>query len=206
LDQRQQTLWATAEAEVIGRCGCLLLASVTGMTRQTILKRKCQFELTGMAQTGSLVPLRRSAGAGRRATEVNDPEIEPALEQMPSEEVAGDPMGLRRWVCGSSETSASASESKGIKLALTQWRGCCAKWDTRCKLPRRSRWGAQHPDRDEQFKYIAALKARFLDEKLPVISIDTKRKTSSETTGGREKVGAGSPWRWTRISQVMRNV
>ena len=50
LNQRQQTLWAAAEAEVIGRRGCLLLASVTGITRQTILKRKCQFELTGMAQ------------------------------------------------------------------------------------------------------------------------------------------------------------
>jgi hypothetical protein len=59
LNQRQQTLWAAAEAEVIGRRGCLLLASVTGITPQTILKRKCQFELTGMAQAGMLGGFRR---------------------------------------------------------------------------------------------------------------------------------------------------
>jgi hypothetical protein len=38
LNQRQPTLWAAAEAEVIGRRGCLMLASVTGMTRQTYIE------------------------------------------------------------------------------------------------------------------------------------------------------------------------
>jgi hypothetical protein len=36
--------------------------------------------------------------------------------------------------------------------------------------------GAQHPDRDTQFRYITALKERFIAEALPVISIDTKKK------------------------------
>jgi Rhodopirellula transposase DDE domain len=36
--------------------------------------------------------------------------------------------------------------------------------------------GAQHPDRDEQFRYITETKARFLSEGLPVISVDTKKK------------------------------
>jgi hypothetical protein len=36
--------------------------------------------------------------------------------------------------------------------------------------------GGQHPDRDEQFKYIAALKAQFLRDGLPVIGVDTKEE------------------------------
>src|SRR4051794_19804445 len=64
LDRQQQTFWAAAEAEVLGRGGCLQLAGVTGIASQTISKRKRQLELTGTAQAGSLVPLKRSAGAG----------------------------------------------------------------------------------------------------------------------------------------------
>jgi hypothetical protein len=44
------------------------------------------------------------------------------------------------------------------------------------QVAQKQRSGAQHPDRDRQFKYIAELKVKFLREKLPVISIDTKKK------------------------------
>jgi hypothetical protein len=159
-----------------------------------------------MAQAGSLVPLRRSAGAGRRATEVNDPEIESALEQMPSEEVAGDPTGLRRWVRGSLRNLSKRLGEQGHQACTHTVARLLRKMGYSLQGAKKKLAGPQHPDHDERFKYVAAPKARFLDEKLPIISIDTKRKSSSETTGGREKVGAGSPWRWTRISQVMRNV
>jgi hypothetical protein len=36
--------------------------------------------------------------------------------------------------------------------------------------------GPAHPDRDQQFRYIEALKAEFLAAGLPVISVDTKKK------------------------------
>jgi hypothetical protein len=50
--------------------------------------------------------------------------------------------------------------------------------------------GAQHPDRDRQFKYIAALKAQFLGQGLPVISVDTKKK---ELIGSYRR--EGKSWR-----------
>src|SRR5206468_2606214 len=50
--------------------------------------------------------------------------------------------------------------------------------------------GAEHPDRDEQFRYIAALKAEYLREALPVISIDTKKK---ELIGNYRR--EGKTWR-----------
>jgi len=86
-----------------------------------------------------------------------------------------------RWVLkhgyvAASETLASASEIKVIKLALTQSLGCSAKWDTHYKLPRRSRQVHSTLIVTSNSKYIAALKAQFLGENLPVISIDTKKK------------------------------
>jgi hypothetical protein len=190
LNQRQQTLWAAAEAEVIGRGGCLLLASVTGITPQTISKRKYQFELTGMAQAGSLVPLKRSAGAGRKLTEVNDPEIEPALEQMLSEEVAGDPMGPQKWVRSSLRNLSKRLGEQGHQACTHTVARLLRKMGYSLQVAKKKQAGAQHPDRDEQFKYIAALKAQFLGEKLPVISIDTKKK---ELIGNYRR--EGKSWR-----------
>ena len=78
LDRRQQAYWAAAETLVIGLGGCLLLASITGITASTISARRRRIRLTETAKAGSLIP-RRAAGAGRKLTEVSDPEIEPAL-------------------------------------------------------------------------------------------------------------------------------
>jgi hypothetical protein len=58
------------------------------------------------------------------------------------------------------------------------------------QVAKKKQAGAQHPDRDEQFKYIAALKAQFLGENLPVISIDTKKK---ELIGNYRR--EGKTWR-----------
>jgi DDE family transposase len=58
------------------------------------------------------------------------------------------------------------------------------------QVAKKKQAGLHHPDRDEQFKYIAALKAQFLGENLPVISIDTKKK---ELIGNYRR--EGKTWR-----------
>lgn len=52
--------------------------------------------------------------------------------------------------------------------------------------------GTDHPDRDEQFRYINSLVARHLKRGLPVISVDTKKK---ELIGPYKN--AGKTWRPT---------
>jgi len=91
LDRRQQICWAAAETLVIGPGGCQLLAAVTGIAASTISARRRKMRLTKSAQAGSLIR-RRTNGTGRKLTELKYPEIEPALQQMLSEEIAGDPM------------------------------------------------------------------------------------------------------------------
>jgi len=50
------------------------------------------------------------------------------------------------------------------------------RWGSRSSVTRNEEGGSQNPDRDEQFRYIAAQRAAFLSAGLPVISIDTKQK------------------------------
>lgn len=60
--------------------------------------------------------------------------------------------------------------------------------DYRLKANRKTQEGKQHPDRDEQFKYIAQKSQEFLDAGDPVISVDTKKKekVGNYKNGGRE--------------------
>jgi hypothetical protein len=190
LDRRLQTLWAAAEAEVIGRDGPLLLASVTGIKPPMISYRKRQVRLTGTAQAGSLIRPKRASGAGRKAVEVNDPEIEPALQKMLSEEIAGDPMGPQRWVRSSLRNLSKRLGEQGHQACTHTVARLLHRMGYSLQVAKKKQAGAQHPDRDEQFKYIAALKTQFLGEKLPVISIDTKKK---ELIGNYRR--EGKSWR-----------
>jgi hypothetical protein len=50
LHRKQQTVWAAAEAEVIGARGCLMLASVTGISIPTLTKWIGRIKLTETAR------------------------------------------------------------------------------------------------------------------------------------------------------------
>ena len=189
LNRQQQAFWAAAEAELIGYGGCTLLAKVTGIAPATIARRKRQCSVTGSAAAGSLIP-KRSAGAGRKATEVNHPEIEPALQQMLSEEIADDPMSAQRWVRSSLRNLSKRLGEQGHQACTHTVARLLRKMGYSLQVAKKKQAGAQHPDRDEQFKYIAMLKAEFLTKKLPLISIDTKKK---ELIGNYRR--EGKTWR-----------
>ena len=57
--------------------------------------------------------------------------------------------------------------------------------------------GAQHADRDAQFRYIAARACEFLDAGQPVVSVDArkKEKIGNFANGGAEWRPAGRPER-----------
>jgi len=175
LNRRQQACWAAAETLVIGRGGCQLLAAVTGIAASTVSAQRRKMRLTKAARAGSLMR-RKATGTGRKLTEVRYPEIEPALQQMLSEEVAGDPMNLQRWVRSSTRNLGRRLAEQGHQVGYRTVARLLRKMGYSLRATKRRQAGAEHPDRDKQFQHIAALKAQSLDQELPVISIDTKKK------------------------------
>jgi DDE family transposase len=174
LDRRQQICWAAAETLVIGPGGCQLLAAVTGTAASTISARGRKMRLTKSAQAGSLK--RTAPRTGRKLTEVSDPEIEPALQLMLSEEIAGDPMSLQRWVRSSTRNLSRRLIEQGHQVGYRTVARLLRKMGYSLQATKRRQAGGEHPDRDKQFQHISALKAQFLGQGLPVISIDTKKK------------------------------
>lgn len=192
LDRRQRSLWAAAKAETIGYGGCALLTDVTGLSTQTISARKRKLRLTKTASAGSLVRCQRQrlGRVGRKPVELKDPDIEPALERMLSDEVAGDPMGHQKWVRSSLRNLSKKLKKQGHQAGHGAVARLLRKMGYSLQVNKKKQAGAQHPDRDEQFRYIATLKAQFLREELPVISIDTKKK---ELIGNYRR--EGKTWR-----------
>jgi Rhodopirellula transposase DDE domain len=176
LNRRQRSLWAAAEAEAIGYGGCVLLSNVTGISKQTISAGMRKLRLTKMASAGSLIRVQRSGRVGRKLVELKDPDIEPALERMLSDEVAGDPMGCQKWVRSSLRHLSQHLKEQGHQAGISTVARLLRKMGYSLRVNKKKQAGAQHPDRDQQFRYIAVLKAQFLGEGLPVISIDTKKK------------------------------
>jgi hypothetical protein len=174
LDRRQQICWAAAETLVIGQGGCQLLAAVTGIAASKISARARKMRLTKCAQAGSLI--RTAHHAGRKLIEVSDPEIEPALQVLLSEETAGDPMNLQRWVRSSTRNLSKRLIEQGHQVGYRTVARLLRKMGYSLRATKRRQAGAEHPDRDKQFQHISALKAQFLGQGLPVISIDTKKK------------------------------
>ena len=190
LNRRQRSLWAAAEAEAIGYGGCVLLSGVTGLSIHTIWAWKRKLRLTKTASAGSLVRHQRLGRVGRKLAELKDPEIELALERMLSDEVAGDPMGPQRWVRSSLRNLSKKLKEQGHQAGHGTVARLLRKMGYSLQVNKKKQAGAQHPDRDEQFRYIAALKAQYLREGLPVISIDTKKK---ELIGNYRR--EGKSWR-----------
>lgn len=192
LDERTRRLWAACEAIALGRGGVTLVAEATGMARATVRTGMREFEQLGLAPTPSAkrqesvtgrCPVQgkgriRRPGAGRKLTEVKDPALKPTLERLLTNEVAGDPMSDRRWVrCSTRQLSEwlkeeghPASHNKVGRLLREM--GYSLKGNER----RQGQSRPNCPERDEQFRYIAAQRASFCAAGWPVISVDTKKK------------------------------
>jgi len=177
LDQRQRNLWAAAEAEAVGYGGCVLLSDITGLSNRTIAAWKRRLRSTETASVGSLIRYQRLGRMGRKLAETKDPAIEPALEQMLSDEIAGDPMGRQKWVRSSLRNLSKQLKEQGHNAGHGTVARLLRKMGYSLQVNKKKQAGAQHPERDDQFRYIAASKAQFLREGLPIISIDTKKKS-----------------------------
>jgi transposase len=133
---------------------------------RTLLRRR--------EQTGSIAP--KPHGGGRKLTEDCYPGIIGELERLLEDEIAGDPMTRTKWVRSSTKKLRDGLRALGYQVShKTVWR-LLKKMGFSLKYNKKRRVGAQSPERDEQFQYIAAQRKAFREAGLPIISVDTKKK------------------------------
>ena len=190
LDERSRRLMAANEARSLGYGGISRVRRACGLSRKAIAK--------GMREIadGSTMPGRiRRSGAGRKNIVVRDPKLLASLERLVEPETRGDPESPLRWICKSTRTLAA--QLTGQKHPISHEKVAQLLRDQNYSLQsnRKTEEGADHPDRDAQFRHINAQVKRALARRMPVISVDTKKKEllGNYDNGGRQWLPAKKP-------------
>lgn len=150
LDERGRRRWAATEAVSLGWGGIAAVAEATGISDRTIRN--------GVRELKAANPLagdrQRRPGAGRRAREVEQPELLGALESLVEPVARGDPMSPLRWTCKSTRTLAQELERQGFQVSPKKVGQLLKMKGYSLQANRKTREGKQHPDRNAQFEHI----------------------------------------------------
>lgn len=195
LDERTRRLMAASEAMALGYGGVSLVRRACGLSRKAIANGIREIE------DGTLwVPGRvRRPGAGRKPITVSDPQLVDTLEAMIEDQTRGDPESPLRWICKSTRTIAHELSRRDHPVSHATVAQLLHGLDYSLQSNRKTEEGQDHPDRDAQFRHIAAAVKRHLVQGCPVISVDTKKK---ELLGNF--ANAGQQWRPAKQPRTVR--
>jgi hypothetical protein len=191
LDERARRLVLGAVARAAGEGGTGRVAALAGASWQTVADGAAEVASGESAPPGRV----RRPGAGRPPKTVADPGLLPALEALVRDSMRGDPCSPLLWTTRSVKNLAGELSAAGHPCApSTAWRTLKAAGYTLQSVSRAAE-GRQHPERDAQFRYIAAQAADHMAAGQPVISVDSKKREKVGNYGqdGREWRPAGDP-------------
>lgn len=190
LNEKQRRLVAAAEARQLGRGGVTVVARLTGMSKRTIYRG---LEELGVETDDERV---RTAGAGRKRLTSSFPKLLDAIESLVAESTRGDPESILRWTCRSVRNIQKALLDQGFSVSHQTVANILHELDYSLQANKKTSEGKEdHPDRDDQFRYIARKAKEFMRKDQPVISVDTKKKelVGNYKNGGREWQYKGEP-------------
>lgn len=186
LDERTRRLTAANEALALGRGGVTLVRQACGLSRKAISKGIREIHAGSAPGEGRI----RRVGAGRKPITVSDPHVVNVLEELIDEQTRGDPQSPLRWTCLSTRAIAKQLGQQNHPISHAKVAQVLHDLDYSLQSNRKTEEGADHPDRDAQFRHISTAVKKHLAQGLPVISVDTKKK---ELIGNYHN--AGQQWR-----------
>jgi Rhodopirellula transposase DDE domain len=186
LDERSRRLALAAVALAAGDGGVTAVAKVSGASWQTVADGVAELQ-SGQAGPPGRV---RRPGAGRKKLAETDPGLVPALLALVEDSTRGDPESPLAWTTKSAQHLSDALTAAGHRCSpQTAWR-LLHEQGFSTQANAKVAEGRRHPDRDAQFRYLAAQAKEHLAAGQPVISVDAKKK---EEVG--EYAQAGREWR-----------
>ena len=175
LNEYQARLFVAEKAVDLGRGGISRLSGLTGMSRVTITQGVRDLSGRGRLRSASSGRVRKPGG-GRKKVEDGDPELLGQLKGIVEETTAGDPMSALKWTSKSTRTIAGELTRLGHAVSSVTVGRCLEDMGYTLQTNVKTREGAQHPDRDAQFRYLNRQAENFRRDGSPVISVDTKKK------------------------------
>jgi hypothetical protein len=186
LDERARRLTLGMVALAAGDGGTGAVAKAAGASWQTVADGAAELASGQAAVPGRI----RRPGAGRPRLAEADPGLVPALLALVEDSSRGDPESPLAWTTKSAKHLSDELTAAGHRCSpQTAWR-LLHEQGFSTQANAKVTEGRRHPDRDAQFRYIAAQASEHLAGGQPVISVDAKKK---EQVG--EYAQAGREWR-----------
>ena len=186
LDEKARRLALGAVARAAGDGGVTAVAKMTGASWQTVADGVAELGSGQVAPEGRI----RRPGGGRKKLAGADPGLVPALLALVEDSARGDPESPLAWTTRSVKHLSDELTTAGHRCSpQTVWR-LLHEQGFSTQANAKVTEGRRHPDRDAQFRYIAARAKEHLAAGQPVISVDAKKK---EEVG--EYAQAGREWR-----------
>ena len=189
LNEKQQRIYLASEAEYLGFGGVTAVSKASGISRPTIILGKKEINESDIEFPHDRI---RKQGGGRKRLFEKQPRLVKELDNLVDPVTRGDPMSPLRWTCKSTRQLSEALEKKGITISHVSIAEMLKEMGYSLQANAKVIEGGDHPDRDKQFRYINKLSKKCLSGKLPVISVDTKKK---ELVGNYKN--AGTEWEKT---------
>jgi len=171
LDERGRRLMAASEALSLGYGGVSRIQRACGLSRKAIAKG-----IQEIADGDSMPGRIRRPGAGRKSIAESDPKLLASLDRLIEPDTRGDPESPLRWICKSTRNLAAQLTRQKHSVSHEKVAQLLRDQNYSLQSNRKTEEGADHPDRDAQFRHISAEVKRALATGTPVISVDTKKK------------------------------
>jgi len=181
LNEKQRRLYLGIESKVYGYGGVSCISRLSKTSRPTIIQGVKDLNNNNMFFLKT-----RNSGGGRKAIYRKHPSILKELEKLIEPLTIGDPMSPLRWTVKSTRNLAEELQSFDYKVSHTVVSEMLKYLGYSLQSNKKRHEGGNHPDRNSQFEYINQSCNRFMDNKDPVISIDTKKK---EQVGNYKNAG-----------------
>jgi len=182
LDERGRRLWAAIEARSAGRGGITAVVRATGISESTVLRGLDELD----SDVAALPPGKMRRHRGRVPILEREPGLEEDLDRLIDPVTRGDPESPLRWTSKSAAKLAEALRAKGHDVVDRTVLRLLKAQGYSLQANKKTREGAQHPDRDAQFAHINDTVAAAIAAGEPVISVDTKKR---ELVGDFKAVG-----------------
>ena len=175
LNEVQRRVVAGAMAEALGHGGKTAVAESSGMSRNTVIK--AEREVSDGVEPSQR---QRALGGGDIKSEIKQPGLLEALDELVHPETRGNPMSFMRWTSKSTGKLAEDLVRQGFKITDDTVGRILKSLGYSLQAPVKEKEGTAHPDRDAQFSYLNDRVGEFLKAGEPVISVDTKKKLRHE--------------------------
>ncbi len=191
LDERGRRRYAAAEALAAGHGGIVAVSQITGVARSTIGRGLAELRSGAAIQSDRV----RKPGGGRKSLTAKDPTLLDDLRSLVEPSTRGDPQAPLLWSAKSLRNLAAGLQGLGHRISYSVVAELLRSLGYRLQANRKTREGANHPDRDAQFCYINEQVKAALANGEPAISVDTKKKelVGDFKNAGREWHPKGSP-------------